>query len=174
MIEATNLRHTEGQSLVNASAPEVFAELDDHVRLSAHMQKSSWLMLGSRMQVHLDAEGGRKVGSRIRLDGRVLGIPLTVEEVITERTPPTRKVWETIGTPRLLVIGPYRMGFEIAPAVTNTRLRVFIEYALPNGLARVLGRLLGAAYARWCVQRMLRDAVAHFSTRESTERFRAG
>jgi len=25
-----------------------------------------------------------------------------------------RKIWETIGTRRLLVIGPYRMSFELA------------------------------------------------------------
>lgn len=162
-METTYPHRHETEGIVDASAPAVFEQLDDHTRLSAHMEKSSWMMLGSRMQVHLDAEGGRRVGSRIRLDGRVLGIPLTVEEAITERTPPTRKVWETIGRPRLLVIGPYRMGFEIAPAGACTRLRLFIEYAPPNGFSRVLGRILGAAYARWCVERMLRDAVAHFA-----------
>jgi hypothetical protein len=84
--------------------------------------------------------------------------------VVTECAPPRRKVWETVGTPRLLVIGPYRMGFEVSPeGAAGSRLRVFIDYALPTGApARWLGRALGGAYARWCTHRMVRDAVSHF------------
>ena len=152
----------EAGALVNASPLVLFELLDDHRRLSAHMEKSSWMMLGSRMELRLDAGGGRAVGSRIRLAGRVLGLPLAVEEAVIERTPPSRKVWETLGTPRLLVIGPYRMGFETAPAGERSRLRVFIEYELPRGPARVLGWLLGPPYARWCVLRMLNDAARSF------------
>ena len=39
----------------------------------------------------------------------------SVEEIVTARQPPLRKVWRTIGVPRLLVIGEYRMGIEITP-----------------------------------------------------------
>lgn len=165
----TNYPHRyETQAMVDASAPAVFEQLDDHTRLSAHMEKSSWMMLGSRMDVLFDAGRGRRIGSQIRLVGRVLAIPIAVEEAITERTPPTRKVWETTGTPRLLVIGPYRMGFDITPAGRHARLRVFIEYALPRGFTRILGLLLGPPYARWCVRRMLQDAVSRFSAGEVT------
>ena len=168
-MEATRPHRYETLALLDASAPAVFEQLDDHTRLSAHMEKSSWMMLGSRMDVHLDAGRGRQIGSQIRLVGRLLGIPIAVEQAITERTPPTRKVWETIGTPRLLVIGPYRMGFDITPTGRNARLRVFIEYALPRGFTRVLGLLLGPAYARWCVRRMVQDAVSRFSAAEVTK-----
>lgn len=152
----------EAEGMVECTAHELFARLDDHARLSSHMRESSWRMLGSRMELAFDAAGGRAVGSHVRLTGRVLGIPLAVEEAVTERTPPERKVWETLGTPRLLVIGSYRMGFEIARAAERrSRLRVFIAYALPEPApARWLGRVLGGAYARWCVDRMLRDAMA--------------
>ena len=172
-MEKTYPHRYETQAMVDASAPAVFEQLDDHTRLSSHMEKSSWMMFGSRMELHLDDARGQAVGSRIRLGGRVLGIPLAVEEVITERIPPTRKVWETTGTPQLLVIGPYRMGFEITPAGRNARLRVFIEYALPRGSTRILGLLLGPAYARWCVRRMVQDAVSRFSAGGSGEQRRA-
>jgi len=152
----------EAGARVNASPSILFEYLDDHRRLSAHMEKSSWMMLGSRMELRLDAGGGRAVGSHIHLVGRVLGIPLSVEEAVNERTPPSRKVWETLGSPRLLVIGPYRMGFEISAAGEHSRLRVFIEYELPRGPARALGWLLGPPYARWCVRRMVNDAVRSF------------
>jgi len=44
--------------------------------------------------------------------------------------------------PELLVIGHYRMGFEITPSEPATALRVFIDYALPDKpAARWLGHL---------------------------------
>lgn len=94
----------------------------------------------------------------------MLGIPLSVEEVVNERTPPFRKVWETRGSPRLLVIGHYRMGFEISPMDDSSRLRVFLDYELPGaGFAKYIGRMLGDWYARWCTTRMADDAARHFS-----------
>ena len=116
------------------------------------------------MKIELDASEGRTVGSRIRLSGRVLGVPLSVEEVVTERQPPLRKVWQTTGVPRLLVIGEYRMGFEITPGGAASVLRVFIDYSLPGTpLARWLGGLLAAAYARWCTDSMADDAAKRFA-----------
>ena len=117
------------------------------------------------MEIRLDADRGKKVGSRIRLAGRVFGIGLSVEEVVTERDPPRRKVWETTGSPRLLVIGHYRMGFELSPRESDSFLHVFIEYALPaQAPARWLGRMFGSYYARWCTQRMVDDAVEYFES----------
>jgi hypothetical protein len=90
---------------------------------------------------------------------------LAVEEVVTERKPPHRKVWETMGSPQLLVIGPYRMGVEVTPEGQTSRLRVFIDYALPERApARWLGRLFGRYYARWCTRQMVDDAVTYFAS----------
>lgn len=64
------------------------------------------------------------------------------------------------------VVGPYRMGFELTSRGGSTRLRVFIDYALPETMTgRWLGRLFGKYCARWCTRRMVNDAVAHFATR---------
>lgn len=97
-------RHYEYSSVVLANAEELFAYVDDQTRLSSHMSKSSWKMGGGEMRIESDVGRGRSVGSKIRLSGRVLGLSLFVEEIVTERTVPRRKVWETIGRPRLLVI----------------------------------------------------------------------
>ena len=156
-------RHYEYKSDVLAPAEEVFAYADDQTRLSSHMSQSSWKMGGGEMKIESDEGKGQVVGSRIRLSGRVLGIDLLVEEVVTERTAPRRKIWETIGQPRLLVIGHYRMGFEIAPRDGGSLLRVFIDYSLPErGIARWLGILFGKFYARWCTKQMATDAAKHF------------
>lgn len=151
--------HFEIDVKLNAPAEDVFAYLDDHSRLSAHMSKPSWMMAGSSMAVELDASGGRAVGAVIRLRGRVLGVPLCVDEVVSERKPPLRKVWETTGTPNLLVMGQYRMGYEITPKGKASQLRVFIDYALPGG---PFSGLFGNFYARWCTRRMAEEAARRF------------
>jgi hypothetical protein len=162
-VERVMTRHCQSTVDVEAPPDAVFSYLDDHSRLSAHMSKRSWMMAGSSMALELDAAGGREVGSRIRLSGRVLGMMLWVDEIVTERNPPQRKVWETTAEPQLLIIGKYRMGFEIEPRMTGSHLRVFIDYALPVTFpARWLGRILGRLYAQWCTSRMANDAAMHF------------
>jgi len=157
--------HFECSVRVNAPAEAVFSRLDDPRLLSAHMSRSSWMMAGSQMAIELDASGGRAVGATIRLSGRVLGVRLSLEEVVTERKPPLLKAWETTGAPRLLVIGRYRMGYEITSQGDASLLRVFIDYALPEaGPSRWLGRMFGGYYARWCTQRMAGDAEEYFRT----------
>ena len=156
--------HHESSGVVRTSVTRLFAHLDDHARLSSHMSKSSWMMAGGRMDTQVDEGHGQRVGSRIRIAGSVLGINVAVDEVVIERDSPRRKVWETTGVPRLLVIGPYRMGFEITPTDDAARLRVFIDYSLPAGsLSRWLGYLLGGYYARWCTERMVHDAARSFA-----------
>jgi hypothetical protein len=156
--------HYEDSAFVNASSPVLFDYVDDHERLSSHMSESSWMMGHGRMKVEVDGADARQVGSEIRLSGRVLGTDLFVAERVIVREPPLRKAWETAAVPRLLVIGHYRMGFEIAPCQNGSVLRIFIDYALPAASgARLLGRLFGGFYARWCTRQMVRGVAHHFS-----------
>ena len=121
------------------------------------------MMMGSRMSTEVDADGGRTIGSKIRMEGRMIGIPLSLEEVITERQVPSRKFWETIGAPKLLIIAHYRMGFELTPNGNATQVRVFIDYSVPTTApGSWLGRLLGGVYARWCTRQMADGAAKHF------------
>jgi hypothetical protein len=153
--------HHRSEVDVDADAHSLFAHLDDHRRLAGHMEKPSLMMAGATMRVETDALRGQAVGSLIRVTGRVLGVNLVVEEVVTERVPPLRKTWETRGEPRLLVIGSYRMGFTISPEGNRSRLVVFIDYQLPpRGFAHWLALLFGRTYAAWCTRRMANDAVA--------------
>ena len=118
------------------------------------------------MEVEPDEAHGQAVGSHIRLAGRVFGLRLFLDEVVTRRDPPSDKVWETVGTPKLLVIGAYRMGVHITPEDGASRLRMFIDYDLPTGWATYwLGRLFSGIYAKWCVHQMLAGASAHFAGR---------
>jgi len=156
--------HAEYTAVVHASVERVFDRLDDQTRLSKHMSQRSWKMGWGKMDTELDERRGRAVGSHIVLHGRVFGIRLYLDEVVIEREPPHKKSWETVGEPRLLVIGPYRMGFDLLPSGADARLRVAIDYQLPTkGIARLLGRLFGRSYAKWCVRQMAEDAQHSFA-----------
>ena len=161
-------QYREKTALIPASASEVFAFVDDHSRLSSHMNQSSWRMGGGRMSSVLDEEKGQAVGSHIRMSGTVFGLRLSLDEVVTVRRPPTEKRWQTVGIPRLLVIGSYKMGIQITPANGLTRLRVFIDYDLPaDWPASWLGRLFGGIYAGWCVGQMVDGAARHFGEQQT-------
>ena len=153
-------RHFDESREIAASPVELFALIDDHARLSAHMSKSSWMMGGGRMEMSLDEGRGQKVGSHIKLSGKAFGIDIFLDEVVVVHEPPRRKVWETVGEPRLLIIGKYAMAVDIMFRDKGSLLRVGIDYELPQTL---LGLLFGAPYARWCVRRMLNDAAGHFA-----------
>ncbi len=75
----------------------------------------------------------------------------------------SNRSWK-IGEPRLLVIGQYSMGFDAADLETGVRLCVLIDYDLPpHGLPRILGRLFGRMYAKWCTTQMVQDAESTFA-----------
>jgi hypothetical protein len=155
------IRHCEAVAVVSAPPAALFARLDDQTRLGGHMEKSSMMMGGGRMTYEFDEGRGQVVGSHIRMGGSAFGLKLFVDEVVTEREPPRRKVWRTAGKQRLIVMDAYEMGFEIEPKDDGSRLKVWIDYELGRGLGRWIPSLAGM-YARWCVGRMVEDAVAVF------------
>ncbi len=159
------MRHYEESALIQAAPKALFAFADDHSHLSSHMGRSSWMMGGGRMKTGTDKRKGRAEGSHIRLSGKVLGISLFVDEVVTQRKPPRLKVWETVGTPRLLVVGNYRMSIKVEPQDGRSLFRVSIDYDLPSANAW-LGRLFGRTYAKWCVRQMIKTAREHFEKKK--------
>ena len=157
----TFLKHYGENALIGSSPENVFAYLNDHTRLSSHMSRSSWMMGGGRMQTEVDEGRGQKIGSHIRLSGKAFGINISLDEVVTCYEPPRLKIWKTVGMPRLLVVGHYRMGIEITPRNGIADLRVFIDYDPPQ-TNKWLGYLFGKAYARWCIRQMLYGIRDHF------------
>ena len=156
-------RHMEASAHLAAEPHKVFALLDDQTRLAEHMGNPSLMMGGGKMTYALDEQNGQAVGSHIRMGGSAFGLQLSLNEVVTERIPPRRKVWQTVGTPKLVVIGSYEMGFELSAFGEGSALRVWIDYDLPSGFGRFVPAL-GDAYARWCVKQMASDAVRAFGS----------
>jgi hypothetical protein len=155
--------HHETRMTLHTSAGSAFEYLDDFRKLSMHMERGSAMMLGARMGISADDGGGRAVGSHVRMGGKVLGVRLALEEVVTDREPPTRKAWETVDA-RLLVIGQYRLGFDLEPRAASCELRVFIDYDWPSSrIGRLAAAVFATRYAHWCTTRMADDAAMHFA-----------
>jgi hypothetical protein len=89
-------------------------------------------MGGISMRTQTDAQRGQAVGSVIHMSGRMWGVDLALQESVVERLPTRRKVWETLGEPVLVVIGRYRMGFDIRPTDGGAYLRVWIDFDPPT------------------------------------------
>ena len=98
----------EARSTIAAKADAVFAFLDDQASLGGHMEKPSAMMLGGSMHYTFDEGEGRIVGSVIRMEGKILGLTLTLEEEVTEHERPRRKVWQTLGAPRMTLTASNR------------------------------------------------------------------
>jgi hypothetical protein len=160
--------HHETHAVLRTSVQTAFEHLDDFRKLSAHMERPSAMMLGSRMEIFTDDSGGRAVGSRVRMSGKVMGMSLSLEEVVVQREPPLRKAWETIDA-HLLVIDQYRLGFELERRGEACHLRVFINYDWPRrALGRLGAALFAKSYARWCTRQMVDDAAKQFGVIDST------
>jgi len=160
-------RHYEESAVISATPKEVFNYIDNHTRFSSHMNKGSLMMGGGKMETRVDEEKGQKVGSHIKMSGKIIGIDLFLDEVVTKREPPNLKVWETVGIPKLLVIGNYQMGVEINSQNKDSNLKVFIDYELPKGKNSLLGYLFGDMYAKWCVRQMLSGTREEFNTKKN-------
>lgn len=155
-------RFTEAAGPIAAPAATVFDFLDDESHLASHMSGWSWMILGGSANTYMDRQRTRAVGSKFGFKARILGIPLSLDEVVTSRDPGLRKTWKTLAEPDLWIIGRYMMGFELTPRAGGSVLRVFMEYLPASGwLPRPIGLFLADRYAHWCTRRMLRDAQAN-------------
>ncbi len=156
-------KHYEESTVINATPENIFSFANDHNNFSSHMNKSSWMMGGGKMETQVDDGKGQKVDSHIRMHGNVFGLTLFLDEIVIKHEPPYRKEWQTIGKINLLVIDHYNLGFEIEPKDSNSRLRVYIDYNLPQSDGTyLLGYLLGGMYAKWCVHQMIYGVKEHF------------
>lgn len=157
------MRHYEDSLNVSASPEDLFAFVDDFRRFSSHMSESSWMMGGGKMDISLDEGQGKKVGSLVRMGGKIFGIYLSLEEAVTEHDPPRAKAWKTVGRSNLLVIGHYHMRLVIQRLGDKVSvLRVSIDYELPTQNVW-LGKLFGQMYAKWCVQQMIQGVGKQFT-----------
>lgn len=155
------IRTYSEHAYISATPSCVFEYIDDFHTFSSHMNTTSPMMGGGKMNTYIDELKGKVVGSHIKMDGKAFGIYVSLDEVVTEHIPPHRKVWKTVGTPKLLIIGQYQMTVEITPDGSGSQLTVSIDYELPRSFVW-FGKLLSPWYAKWCIQQMVHGTQQHF------------
>lgn len=157
------IRHYEETAFIPSSAEQVFSYADNFDNFSSHMNNSSWMMDGGKMKTEVDEGRGQKIGSHIRMNGKVFGINLYLDEVITKHEVPHYKEWHTVGKINLIVIDHYTLGYETTTENNGCKIKVFIDYNLPSSPATYwLGLLFGEMYAKWCVKQMINGVKVHF------------
>ena len=150
-------------AVIESPAERVFAHVDDIRNLARHMsERGSMPLMGSKLVLEIVTPEPTGVGATYRYSGGVMGVAIDFSETVTRYVPGREKFWRTIGTPRLVIIDSYEMGILVEPlAEMRSRLTLTFDYELPrSGLRRLLGMLLAAAYARWCLSGML-EGTAH-------------
>lgn len=163
MDEINYANHFEEIAQINSTPEKIFYFADNHDNFSSHMNKSSLMMAGSKMETIIDEGKGQVLGSHIIMKGKVLGINIYLDEIISRREPPFKKEWHTVGNLNLIVIDHYRLGFEIIFENGFSKFKVFIDYNLPKSpTGKLIGMLFGKMYAKWCVRQMSSGVINHF------------
>ncbi len=72
--------HHRSEVVLAVDGARLFAHLDDHRRLSSHMETPSLMTAGASMRIDTDERHGQAVRPVIRMTGRVLGLHLSFEE----------------------------------------------------------------------------------------------
>lgn len=159
------MKHLENNIQIEATPEEVFAFADNQLNFSSHMNTSSWMLGGGSMETDIDSLNGQAVGSHIKMYGKAFGFKLFLDEVITLHEPPYRKEWQTVGELKILVIGHYKLGFEITPDEKGVNFRVYIDYEKPSRfIEQMLYIVLSGVYANWCVNQMIDGVKKHFQS----------
>lgn len=152
----------KANTFIPAPVEEVFMYVDDHANYYSHVITFA-RRAGGKMDIRFDDGNGQRTGSHIYLEGALFGKSLSLEEVIIRRMPPQAKTWETVGTPKFLIIGQYRYDIDIEQKDDGCLFKVSFSYNPPKG--SWLRKLIGDIYAKTCAKEMVKVTRGHFEKR---------
>lgn len=143
---------------VRASPEKVFTFMDDLSKTGIHMSQSSMMMMGSKLTLEQLEGPSKGVGATFHWSGKVMGMPIDITETVTKWIENKEKVWETIGSPKIIILGWYRMSLKTENVGESTLASLQIEYTKPNGwFYKILSFFFAGWYSRWCLNNMLTD-----------------
>ncbi len=144
--------------LIRAPCEKVFAFMDDLAKTGMHMSGRSMMMMGSKLKIEQLPGPEKGVGATFRWKGKVLGLPIDFTETVTHWKENEEKVWETIGSPQMIILGWYRMRLTTEPNENGTLASLEIQYMPPKGFFyNLLSAVSARRYADWCLSKMLGD-----------------
>jgi hypothetical protein len=150
-----------------ASPEEVFDYLDDLGVTGMHMTKSSMPMMGGKMDLQFLTPQKRGPHTKYRWTGKALWWKLDFTVVVTRWIRGLEKIWETIGTPNLVIYSWFRINLKIESNSQESIAHLSISYEKPTGFFnQILCFLVGGQYGRWCLKNMLNDTEKKLSTHQ--------
>jgi hypothetical protein len=158
------LRTVTRTKIFNASAEDVFKNLDDLGVTGTHMTNSSAMMMGSKLELTYLTSHHIGRGSKYRWTGKMMGIPMDFTVVVTKWIMDKEKIWETVGDSKLIIYSWYRMMLKIEPVSNGTRATLSIGYRRPQSfILKIISLLFADLYCIWCLKKMLGDATRHLA-----------
>ncbi|RYE02277.1 MAG: SRPBCC family protein [Sphingobacteriales bacterium] len=144
-----------------ADPARVFACLDDLSVTGMHMSQSSMPMMGGKMELEFLSTQKTGLGTRYQWTGQVLWWKLDFTVAVTKWIEGSEKTWQTEGDAQLILYSAFKMHLYVHLVTGGSEAFLSISYDLPNGFfQKLLCRIAGGWYARWCLKNMLRDAAA--------------
>lgn len=123
----------------------------------------SFMMMGSKLTLEQLRGPGKGAGATFHWSGKVMEMPIDITETVTKWIANKEKVWETIGFPRMIILGWYRMSLKLTAVSEGTLTSLQIEYTRPDGwFYKVLSFFFAGWYSRWCLNKMLSGAKKEF------------
>ncbi len=145
--------------IINATPQSVFEFMDDVRNSGMHMSKDSKAMMGTHLELQLLSKNFSGPETSYRYIGKVMGMTIDFTVVVTRWIQNMEKIWETIGHPKVIVIGWFRMFLKLTPKNGNTSVELGISYEKPKSFfGKILCFFFGSWYAKWCLKNMLNDA----------------
>lgn len=136
----------------------VFQCLDNLGITGMHMTQSSMMMMGNKLNLKFLTEQHTGLGTRYQWTGRMMGFKMDFTVEVTKWIRGVEKIWETIGTPQLIIYSWYMMHLLLTQFPGGTSAELSISYERPRGFFyRLLSFLFAGWYCRWCLKHMLED-----------------
>lgn len=153
------MKTIESSKQYTAAPEQAFDCLDDVGVTGMHMTEASMPMMGGKMELEFLTPYKTGPNTKYRWTGKVLWRKLDFTVEVTKWIRGKEKVWETIGTPQLVIYSWFRMNLKVEPNTNESIAHLSISYEKPKGcFNKILCLLLGDWYCKWCLKNMLNDA----------------
>ncbi len=144
---------------INAPSEKVFTFMDNLGNTGMHMMNDSKMMMGSKLELEQISKNPTGLNSKYHWHGKIMGMIMDFTVLATKWVKNKEKTWETIESPKMIILEWYKMSLKIFPEDKGTRAMLSISYTKPKNVSgKILGFLLAKWYAKWCVNSMLKDS----------------
>lgn len=99
------MKSLKKEMIIHYPPKEVFAFMDDLSKTGMHMTENSIMMMGSKLMLEQLPGPSRGVCATFHWHGKVMGMQVDITETVTKWIEDQENVWETIGTPKIIILG---------------------------------------------------------------------